>query len=71
MPKNKMKNHKSATKRYKLTGTGKLVRGQAGRGHLNVKKSSQRKRRLNGTTEVHPTNVYKILVEIPYLQYLR
>lgn len=71
MPKNKMKNHKAASKRYRLTGTGKLVRGQAGRSHLNTKKTSQRKRRLDSYAVVHDTCVDKILVELPYLKYIR
>lgn len=71
MAKNKMKTHKSGAKRYKLTGTGKLVRGQAGRGHLNAKKSSARKRRLEGCVEMYSGNATKVLVEIPYLQYIR
>lgn len=71
MPKNKMKTHKAGAKRYRLTGTGKLVRAQAGRGHLNAKKSSSRKRRLEGMIELYPGNAQKVLVEIPYLQYIR
>lgn len=71
MPKNKMKTHKSGAKRYRLTGTGKLVRGQAGRGHLNSKKSSSRKRRLEGMIEMYAGNAEKVLVEIPYLKYIR
>jgi large subunit ribosomal protein L35 len=71
MPKNKMKTHKAGAKRYRLTGTGKLVRGQAGRGHLNSKKSSSRKRRLEGMVEIYSGNAKKILLEIPYLQYIR
>jgi len=67
----KMKTHKSGAKRYKLTGTGKLVRGQGGRGHLNSKKSSSRKRRLEGTIEIYPGNADKIRLDIPYLKYIR
>ncbi len=70
MPKNKMKTHKAGAKRYRLTGTGKLVRGQAGRGHLNSKKSSARKRRLEGNIEIYSGNAIKILDEIPYLKYI-
>lgn len=66
-----MKTHKAGAKRYRLTGSGKLVRGQAGRGHLNAKKSGSRKRRLEGMVEVYPGNAVKILDEIPYLKYIR
>ena len=42
----KMKTHKSAAKRYKVTATGKIVRRQAGIGHLLQQKSASRKRRI-------------------------
>ncbi|MDR0285967.1 MAG: 50S ribosomal protein L35 [Propionibacteriaceae bacterium] len=42
----KMKTNTGAKKRFKVTGTGKLVHRQAGKGHLNEHKSSRRTRRL-------------------------
>ena len=42
----KMKTHSGAKKRFKVTGTGKLVHRQAGKRHLNEHKSSRRTRRL-------------------------
>ena len=42
----KMKTKKSAAKRFKKTGTGKLVYTQCGNRHLSTKKSSKRKRQL-------------------------
>ena len=48
----KMKTHRGAAKRYKVTGSGKLVRRKINRGHLLTKKTSKRKRRLGMTTEV-------------------
>ena len=42
----KMKTHKGAAKRFKTTGTGKLVRRKAFKNHILEKKSSKRKRRL-------------------------
>ena len=42
----KMKTDKGAAKRFKITGTGKLRRGQAFRGHNFEHKSSARMRRL-------------------------
>ncbi len=44
MPKTKTK--KSATKRFRLTGSGKIMRAKVGRSHLLKKKSASRKRRL-------------------------
>jgi large subunit ribosomal protein L35 len=50
----KMKTHSGAKKRYKVTGTGKITRRKAGLNHILGKKSSRRKRRLAGSTELQP-----------------
>jgi large subunit ribosomal protein L35 len=42
----KMKTHKGASKRFKKTGTGKIVRSHSHKRHILTKKSSKRKRRL-------------------------
>ena len=52
----KMKSHSGAKKRFKVTGGGKIRRGQAFTSHLLEKKSSKRKRRLTGETDVHPAD---------------
>ncbi len=47
----KMKTHKGAKKRFKITGSGKVKRMRAFKSHILTKKSSKRKRRLRqGTT---------------------
>jgi large subunit ribosomal protein L35 len=48
----KMKTHRGAAKRFKRTGTGKLLRRKGNLNHILEKKSPRRKRRLSGTTEV-------------------
>ena len=48
----KMKTHRGAAKRFKLTGTGKLVRRKANMNHILEKKPSKRTRRLNREAEV-------------------
>jgi len=50
----KMKTHSGAAKRIKVTGSGKLMRRQAGRGHLKLAKGKNRFRRLQGETELAP-----------------
>ena len=50
MPKNKT--HSGAKKRFKVTGTGKILRQKAGMRHNLEKKPSNVTRRLSGTTEV-------------------
>ncbi|MBI1915105.1 MAG: 50S ribosomal protein L35 [Planctomycetes bacterium] len=42
----KQKTHKASKKRFKITGTGKLKRSQAGKKHLNSPKTGKRKRQL-------------------------
>ena len=48
----KMKSHSGTRKRVRVTGTGKLMREQAGKRHLLEGKPSTRTRRLTGTVEV-------------------
>lgn len=57
---NKMKTHKGAKKRFKLTGTGKIRRRQAGLNHFNSKMPSRVKRRLGGPELVDKTNEKQI-----------
>ncbi len=47
-----MKTKKSATKRMKMSATGKVLRSQGGKSHLNGYKSRGRKRNLRGTKVV-------------------
>ena len=48
----KMKTHRGAAKRFKVTGTGRVLRRKAFRSHLLEKKSSVRTRRLGRSSEV-------------------
>lgn len=48
----KMKSNRSAAKRFRVTGTGKIMRSRAFRSHLLEKKPSTRTRRLKGDVEV-------------------
>ena len=48
----KMKTHSGAAKRFKITGTGKVMRLRANRQHLFEHKSSRVTRRLYGEVEV-------------------
>nr|MCR4757948.1 50S ribosomal protein L35 [Butyrivibrio sp.] len=42
----KMKTKRAAAKRFKVTGTGKLMRNKAYKRHILTKKSTKRKRNL-------------------------
>jgi large subunit ribosomal protein L35 len=46
----KMKSHRGACKRFKVTGSGKLKRNKAYKGHILTKKSQKRKRGLRKAT---------------------
>ena len=50
MAKNKMKSHRGACKRFKLTGSGKVKRNKAYKGHILTKKTAKRKRGLRKAT---------------------
>ena len=50
MAKNKMKSHGGASKRFKLTGSGKVKRNKAYKSHILTKKSPKRKRGLRKAT---------------------
>ena len=48
----KMKTHRGAAKRVKVTGSGRLRRRNANKNHILEKKSSTRKRRMGKVSEV-------------------
>jgi large subunit ribosomal protein L35 len=56
----KMKTHSGAGKRFRTTGSGKLVRRRANKNHLLEHKPSKRTRRLDGTVVVAQNDVKKI-----------
>jgi len=46
----KLKTKSGAKKRFKISGTGKVIRGQAGKRHGMIKRTSKQIRNLRGTT---------------------
>ncbi|MGK2948125.1 MAG: 50S ribosomal protein L35 [Acidimicrobiales bacterium] len=56
----KMKTHRGAKKRFKVTGTGKLRRLQINNQHGMIKRPSKRQRRLTGETSVAPGDAARI-----------
>ena len=63
----KMKTSKSAAKRFKKTGTGKLKRMKAYKSHILTKKSTKRKRNLRKSTITDQTNVKNMKKILPYI----
>ncbi len=56
----KIKTHRGAAKRFKLTGTGKIMRVKAYKSHILTKKNSKRKRSLGKETEVSSADYPRI-----------
>ncbi len=56
----KAKTHKGAAKRFKVTGSGKIVRQKANRRHLLEHKPTTRTRRLDGRTVVADVDAPRI-----------
>jgi large subunit ribosomal protein L35 len=63
----KIKSHKGAQKRFRVTGSGKIVRGKAWRGHHLDIKSSRRTRRYAGNVVLNPTSSEQVKRLLPYL----
>ena len=62
-----MKTNRSAAKRFKKTGNGKLVRNKAFKRHILTKKSTKRKRNLRQPAITDATNVKNMKKILPYL----
>ncbi|MCZ6801215.1 MAG: 50S ribosomal protein L35 [Nitrospirae bacterium] len=62
----KLKNHTGAAKRFRRTGTGKLVRRKAGMRHILTSKSAKRKTRLMRESLVSAVDSKAINRLLPY-----
>lgn len=51
-----MKTHSGTAKRFRTTGTGKIMRAKAFKSHILAKKSQKRKRNFRKETEVKSAN---------------
>jgi large subunit ribosomal protein L35 len=60
------KTRKAVSKRFKITGTGKVLRRRQGKRHLLQNKSRKRKRSLGKTVLVHETDVAAIKANMPW-----
>ena len=56
----KQKTHSGTSKRFKVSGSGKILRQKAGRRHLLEHKSSRVTRRLDGVAVVSPNDAPRI-----------
>lgn len=62
----KLKTHKGAAKRFKKTGTGKIVRRKANARHILTSKSPARKRRLGKTVVADDADQPSLRRMLPY-----
>ena len=62
----KIKTHSGAKKRFKLSKTGKAIRGHAYKSHILNKKTTKRKRNLRKTGYICNKEEKNIKVLIPY-----
>jgi large subunit ribosomal protein L35 len=63
----KIKTHKAARKRLGVTGSGKIIRVNAWRGHHLEIKSSRRTRRYAGKSLVGGVHAKQVRRLVPYL----
>lgn len=63
----KIKTCRAAAKRFKKTGTGKIMRNKAYKSHILTKKSQKRKRNLRKAAMTDATNVKSIKKILPYM----
>ena len=61
----KLKTHRGAAKRFRRTGTGKLMRSKAYKQHILTSKSTKRKRKLRGSTTVSTADLGRLDRMIP------
>lgn len=66
MARQKLKTHRGAAKRFKLTATGKVTRCRSGLRHLLAKKTSRRKRALSRGALVHKADKRNVKALLPY-----
>jgi large subunit ribosomal protein L35 len=65
----KLKTYKAAAKRFRLTGTGKLVRTKGGKSHLRRRKSARTKAKFTRMIEVtHRGDKKRVKRLAPYLK---
>ncbi|NDJ18047.1 50S ribosomal protein L35 [Myxacorys almedinensis] len=62
----KLKTRKSASKRFRKTGSGKFLRRQTHRAHLLEHKGASRRRRLAGTVVVDDRDAENVRLMMPY-----
>ena len=63
----KMKTHRGAAKRFKKTGTGKIVRSRSNKQHILTKKTAKRKRKLRKSALIATVDEKRVKQMLPTL----
>ncbi len=63
----KLKTHRGAAKRFKITGTGKVKRSRANKSHILTHKAPKRMRKLRTTTTIADVDQKNIKKLLPYM----
>ena len=66
MAKQKLKTHRGAAKRFKVTSGGKVMRPHSGKRHLTGSKLPSRMRKLRKSTRVHSADAANVKRMLPY-----
>ena len=64
----KLKTHKSTAKRFKVTGTGKVMRTKGGKSHLRRRSSKRAKAKLDKMLVVAKSETKRVTTLAPYLR---
>jgi len=66
MKKQKLKTHKGAKRRFKVTSTGKIMMAKGMKSHFRRRKSPRVLRQLDRMREMHETNAKHVKKLLPY-----
>ena len=62
----KLKTHRGAAKRFKVTGSGKVTRSSAFKRHILTSKTTKSKRHMRGSKVVADGDAVKVRLMLPY-----
>jgi len=66
MKKQKLKTHKGAARRFKVTSTGKLMMAKGMKSHFRRRKSARVKRQFDRMQEIHESDTKRVKKLLPY-----
>ncbi len=64
----KLKTHKATAKRFRVTGTGKVVRTKGGKSHLRRRTSKRTKAKFTTMIPLNSTESKRVMTLAPYLR---